>query len=1344
MWGRLWVGMFVASFVASSVASGWAPGTSLAAPPAAPKAAADRALDRPAFTAAPGELLALGKAAATGDWAIVVLREQRDVSYDNQGRAMVRARRVYVVQAGDGGDGDDDDAAIHAAWHPSYQDKPVIRARVITPEGKAVELDPAQITELPGSQRAANAAGDRRYLQALLPPAKAGAVVEQEIVTTDREPPPAGSVDTTPIGSSVPTSSTVISYSAPVSARIHHVERKLPAGARVRHQVANGREAWIHEIPALPARFDQEFDVPADVVQWPYVGVGTGASWEAVARAYRKLLDRRIAEGPFDLPAELGHDASIETVHAIVAWVHHHVHSSGAGSGDAARIPLSPAETVKQATGNSSDKTTLLVALLRQAGIRAEVAMLASGFGQKPDPDLPGLGGFDRAIVRAQIGGRELWIDPAEDLTRPGQLPEHEQGRRVLVIAEDTKALEMTPAATSTDNLVRDVRTFVAAEHGPSQLTQVVRYTGVFEAEARDQPHVLRAGARKRVLGHQVEALFGGTLDQVASSDPEDLTKPFEMTLEVKDAYRVGTELEQIDMYLYPHDTLEHLPWIVTAKQDKPRTSDFVWSRPHVYEIENRIVVPPGFTLPTAAPERVRQLGTATFTEHQQVDGRTLIVRFRLDTGKVRLTPAELATLQAGLRELRDETVHIKVDQIAFALGNAGKPREAIAECERLIALHPAEALHHSQLAMVLLRAGAGEAARREARKAVAMVPADAGAQVVLGWVLSFDTLGRQYTYDWDRAGAIAALVKARTLDPKHLGAAVSLARALQRDPSGRLYENADLSGAAEAWRAALELHKTDEHALALAQVLVWSGDFAEAEKVARTAADSEERDKWIVTTIACSGGAQAAIQAAGGLRSGASRNQMLTGTGSTMLLLQRYDLAREILSESGILASAPAAVATMMSKLKKHPDLQLRAADPRSTVLDLFAAVIDPQHKTSAFWDAELESEFRSVNQWFLPAPLRTSASRWFGDLLQSMVDIAVEGDAGLWRATVEADRKKIQLYLVLDRGVVKLVGATDALSGVGRYILRGGDAKADARARTLLDWIRADNDKATWSNMALFKRLWGPGMPSSRDAIRLAAAHLAGETDPDRVIAVASRCTSTLPDAELACHKALFQAYRARGRWLEAAAQSEAILALEPSSAAARVQFHAWALARAGRFEDADRALDEVLAKDPDHQGARLGRFEVAALRGSPAEVIQRGDALVNHPAVTAWNFNYVAWYRLGMGGDLAPALDLARKAVDKAPRDSGGVNTLAAIEAEMGDLDRAIRDNWKAMGLRSSAEPDAGDWYVVGRIEEQLGLVADAAAAYKRVTRPELDQLLSVYTLAQRRLTALGAAH
>ena len=60
-----------------------------------------------------------------------------------------------------------------------------------------------------------------------------------------------------------------------------------------------------------------EIEVPVDVIVSPYVGVSTAASWEAVARAYRKHLDQRIAEEPFALPTELPRTASFDTVAAM-------------------------------------------------------------------------------------------------------------------------------------------------------------------------------------------------------------------------------------------------------------------------------------------------------------------------------------------------------------------------------------------------------------------------------------------------------------------------------------------------------------------------------------------------------------------------------------------------------------------------------------------------------------------------------------------------------------------------------------------------------------------------------------------------------------------------------------------------------------------------------------------------------------------------------------------------------------------------------------------------------------------------------------------------------------------
>lgn len=1322
------------------------PGTS-----AGPGAPALRALDKPAFTATPGELLALGKAAPTGDGSMVILREQRDVSYDDQGRATVRTRRVYVVQVAIR-IGDDYDNAGRAMWHPSYQDRPVIRARVISPAGTVVELDPARVTDEPAGPRAA--ASDVRYVLAPIAAPEEGSVVEQEVVTIDRVPLPGGSMETLTIGPSFPTSSTVISYSAPLSVRLHHVERQLPASARVRHQVAGGRETWSYELAALSPRLDRELDLPDDVVAAPCVGVSTAASWQAVARAYRKLLDQRIAEGPIDLPAELPHAASAEAVDAIAAWVHHHVHRQGDGLDHELRVPRPPAETVQQGTGDGNDKATLLVALLRQAGIRAEVALIPGEWAPRVDPDLPGVNAFNRAIVRARVGARDLWIDPIEDLARPGQLPEDDQGRSALVIADDTRALTVTPQAASADNTVRDVRTFVAAEQGWSKLTRVVRTTGVFEIEHRNRARDARPDQLKRRFGARSEQLFGGTLEQVASSGPDDLTKPFELTFEVKDAHRVATGLAQINIYLYPHAAFEELPWQVQGNADTPRTHDFAWRRPGVYEVENRIVVPPGFTLPAPAPEQVRPLGgTATFTAHQEIDGRTLIVRFRLDTGKPRLTPAELAAVQAAVRELGDETVHIKIEHAAIALFEAGKPREAIAEAQRLIALHPAEAVHHTQLALVLLRSGAGEAARREARKAAAMAPSDVDALAGLGWILSFDTVGRMYIHDWDRAGAIAALRQAHKLEPKHLGAALALAEVLQRGPSGRMYDGADLAGAAEAWRAALEIDKTDENALGLARALLWAEQFAEAEKVVRGLGAGEDRDRWLVTAVAGRGGAAPAIQVAGELRSGAARNQLLGFAGWGMMMLQRYDVARELLATSGAMPRALTGRTAVLATLQRHPPIQLKPADPRSVVLELLRLQLDPLRKPAVFWDAVVERELRGGVARSAAAVVRGGVTgRWLDDVVQSM-HLEVEGDAGVWRATVEDDGKPQHIYLALDRGAVKVIGGGESVTGIGRYILRG-DARADARARRLLDWVRADLDRPN-AGWYFFKQLWGQGIPTSHDAIQLAAAVLADSTDPDRVLPVATRCASTLPDAELACHEARFLAYRARKQWSEAVAESEAILALRPGWGDDRAQYHAWVQARAGRFDDADRTLDAVLARTPGHRGATFGRFEVGAMRAAAgastsasADLVQRGEALVKLPGARPGDLNYVAWQRLAMAGtpgpagDLTSALELARQAVDKAPQSGGILNTLAALEAEHGDLDRAIPDNIRAMELRHITEPTSDDWLVIGRILEQLGLTADAVAAYKRVTPSPYDVLVSAHQLAQRRLAVLGA--
>ena len=122
------------------------------------------------------------------------------------------------------------------------------------------------------------------------------------------------------------------------------------------------------------------------------------------------------------------------------------------------------------------------------------------------------------------------------------------------------------------------------------------------------------------------------------------------------------------------------------------------------------------------------------FVARQRVDGRTLVVTFRLDTGTRRIKPAEIASARQAIHELRKEDFRIAIANTAWMLTDKHQYRDAIAEANRMIRLHPREALHHlSATGADPDRDGSRRAAaRREAQQASSSSPRNADGYVVL------------------------------------------------------------------------------------------------------------------------------------------------------------------------------------------------------------------------------------------------------------------------------------------------------------------------------------------------------------------------------------------------------------------------------------------------------------------------------------------------------------------------------------------------------------------------------------------------------------------------------------
>jgi hypothetical protein len=136
--------------------------------------------------------------------------------------------------------------------------------------------------------------------------------------------------------------------------------------------------------------------------------------------------------------------------------IHKSARYSGIEFGESALVPHTPAETVQRHYGDCKDQAAALVAALRKAGVEAYVALLKSGTRRDIEPELPGLGMFDHAIVYAP-GQPDLWMDPTSPYARVNQLPTGDQGRLALVASAQARLVK-TPELSSRDNRFREKR----------------------------------------------------------------------------------------------------------------------------------------------------------------------------------------------------------------------------------------------------------------------------------------------------------------------------------------------------------------------------------------------------------------------------------------------------------------------------------------------------------------------------------------------------------------------------------------------------------------------------------------------------------------------------------------------------------------------------------------------------------------------------------------------------------------------------------------------------------------------------------------------------------------------
>jgi tetratricopeptide (TPR) repeat protein len=1322
----------------------------------------------------------------TKEWAARILYEEGHYSIAADGTLTYAHRMIYRVDTDEAAKGW---AEISANWDPWYEKPSQLHARVLQANGSFVDLDQKTVTDAPVKADDSETFSSEHVRRAPLPGMAVGSIVEEQEITEEKIPYFAGGgLYRYGFADNVPVTRSRMIVELPAGAPFKDKIDNVP-GLKVDRSEADGRRRVVYEATGMDALHESDIDLATNEPVRPMVEFATGASWASIATQYLATSEpQTVPEDtasilPKDFPA-----GRMERIRAIVKVLHHEVRYTGVEFGAARLTPMRPAEVIKRHYGDCKDKATLLVAMLRAAGIPANLALLSTGVGRDVDPGLPGISQFDHAIVYVPAspdGGSALWIDATAETFTVGSIPYQDEGRNALIIDAKTTSLTKTPEPKPEDSVLIETRTFKLAEYGPSTVEEVSETHGWIDASYReDFGGVVTPKEHENLENYVKGAYLAKKLVDVQHSDPADFDKPFKLTLEVEGARRGYSSLVDAVVAIFPTITVNNLPkWFgqaapatgpdvsAEAKHElelavKSRPATFAL-RPYIYEMRARVLIPAGFELRALPPAKTTQLGPATLTERYSASEPGVVTAtFRFNSGPSTLTAEQALAMRDAVVELdKREYVGIFFDQAGAKALTAGHIREALEIDRKLITANPTDALAHLHLSSALLEAGIGSEAQAEARKATELDPKSATAFATLGWSLEHNALGERFGKGFDRAGAVAAYKKAIELNGDDIDAQrMDLAILYEFDGRGTRYaEDSDLKLAIAGYKELIELNK-DKGDAALAQyrenllyALLYSRQYAELDKMLGTLPQTNAHLTLAITSAAAQHGAAAGIaQADKGNMAAADRNKDLRGAGTQLANLHLYSEAADVITagmEGGDDAATAARQVEMYRGLKGASLKPLPASDPAAPVQAGFVGMMAgtltheqvinmlSKHAYSSAKSMENDAQRGLATVGFMKRVAEKSDMNEsvMLDLIAGNTTFSAKGDDEKgWAVTATIPGGEPEHnFVVKEYGVYKVVAdASDNTQGnvpVGNEVLWELSQNKDAAAKALLDWKRDLTHKGGGDDPfsgALLPRFWTidstkPGA-NSPAAMRLAAiALLAGSMDAKPFLGeIADARGKASGSRQTELDILLAVAALGAEDAKVGLPAAQRLLDQEPDSQLAL----AWVGQGYSLENDAKDWLAMLaprLAKKPSDHDLLTQQAQAYELAHDWTAAQAAEQKVLDSGKATANDYNNFAW--MGLFHDhVDDSIVKAAQQSAQMNKNSGfaELHTLACIYAAEGKTTEAREVLNQAMYASSEVEPNSAVWYALGMIYEQYGAKTAALDAYGRVEAHELD--------------------
>jgi transglutaminase-like putative cysteine protease len=440
---------------------------------------------------------------------------------------------------------------------------------------------------------------------------------------------------------------------APVSESLNVSDYRMPLPPSVKTDGSLRTYCWeVRNMPPLHT----EPRGPSLTESAPYVNVSTFDSWQAFGKWYADFIAPQLQldsalRTALDKVVQR-HSTDLEKIRAIHQFVIENTHYVGLEFGVYSYKPYPVSQVYARHFGDCKDKASLMIALMRAAGIDADFALVRTRKMGDVGDKATSLQIFDHAIV--YLPKYQLWLDGTAEYAGSHELPLDDQGAMALTVGANGDAiLRRIPLTLPMENYThRVVRASV-------QTDGTITFSGSAYTRGEDAPGLRRefevSDHRRDSLRSNLAQVYPAVrVEDVLVDGADDVERDINLKFTGSINTFAGSRTLSLLSSWMPHKYTETLASLPTRSQDLRLPA------PWTTEEELHFALPEGASFEDIPKSTTLDTPFGVAVLRYERRGHELVVSTSVQFRQLRITPAEYPAFRAFCNDV-EKAFHTEI-----------------------------------------------------------------------------------------------------------------------------------------------------------------------------------------------------------------------------------------------------------------------------------------------------------------------------------------------------------------------------------------------------------------------------------------------------------------------------------------------------------------------------------------------------------------------------------------------------------------------------------------------------------------------------------------------------------